>query len=863
MGTDLTGPSGSWLNNILARAGIKRPECSTLVTIGCTPTNGLFPTDRKWHLTPRADAHSAVRYCAEHHMWPAIKELNPTRIVALGEEALDALTPRKGILVWRGSVLPLKGDDTKLRVIPTLDPGYLMRDAKMVSAVVSDLRKPLTPTPEHYNLFATPQDLAEFQSRVFAFDFEWDHWNNITINGVSDRFYHALVGSWDGNVREWQRIFENATDLIGHNIIGADTKYFEKYGWNVRARMHDTMLKQHLVQPDFKHALGFVASIFTNKMFWKGKGKEQEDEDGNVVETKYQWRTWDQPDAIPRVLGGYGGCESADEAWRLYNARDTDGSYQCNVALDNLLRRYGLEHTYWNVSLPISYICRDISDAGVKISQSKVAEIRTELGVEIEQLESTLPEGLAPYDIPVNKSIPAPPNTYKPKVVKCKGSKKSGSNHDPVEIVFHTPGLALQCPRCAVERPCPKLAQVKKIKVPGVKRVKPWASSPQVMKYARAQGLKIPMNRKRGTEAADVNARKSWGRTHPEFHILDKIKDKSTLRNTFAKEAMAFVERLYFRLNPTGTNEGRMSSAGRTKGLDPNIQNQPKEIRKIYIPNQPDWCWGELDYASGENFLTAHIAQDTERLERLRQPGYSEHLELAKNIFNVPDLTKSPTHRVVVRRETWKGKVKSVVEIVTTGELLYAIGKVINHGGNYGMTYVKLGEELESNGFFFSERECKDFILARKALNPKTAIWQDATIEAAKRDGYLRNKFGRMRWFSTRDVATQSLAFLPASTLADIIIRAMIGHYPSRFPNECAALGLTVTGDLLTDWLLSIQVHDSLVLQGPAPLAMDQMSRTAAIMRQPWAELDGFSLDVECKVGAPGASWGELEKVKI
>jgi len=851
------------MNNLLARAGIKRTETATVSCVGCTPPDNLWPTDRKWKATPRSDAYSAVAYCREHHLLPAVAEAAPDKIITLGDAALEALTPRKAIMVWRGSPLPLRGDMSRTRVIPTLHPKQLMKDAKMVSCVITDLRKSLTPPPENYNLYATSSDLEHFTSTVFSFDFEWDANSEITINGVGDRFYHCLTADWKPYLPQWQAIFERATDLIGHNIISADTKYLDKMGWDIRARMHDTMLKQHLVQPDFKHALGVVASIFTNKVFWKGKGKEQEDEDGNVVETKYQWRTWDQPDAIPRDLGGYGGCVSADEAYRLYNARDVDGTFQCNEHLDQLLRQYNLVELYWNVSVPIAYICRDISDRGVRISQEKVREIRERLGQEIETLESTLPEGLAPYDLPITKSVPAPPDTYKAKSVKCRGSKATGGKHDPVEITFERPGPGIQCPHCGLEKACPKLSVVKKVKVPGVKRVRPWASSPQVMKYAKEQKLKIYVNRKRGTAAADVNARKAWGRTNPEFHILDTIKDKSTLRNTFAKEAMAFVERLYFRLNPTGTNEGRMSSAGRTKGLDPNIQNQPKEIRVIYVPDRSDYCWGELDFASGENFLTAHIANDQSRLARLRQPGYSEHLELAKTIFNVPDLTKSPHQRVVVRREVWKRGVCSVVEIVTTGEALYGTGKVINHGGNYGMTWVKLQEELEANGFFFDEAECKAFIAARKALNPDTARWQDETIERARKDGYLRNAFGRMRWFSTRDVATQSLAFLPASTLADIIIRCMIAHYPTRFAKECNALGLQVTGDLLPNWCIAIQVHDSLVNHGPHCTALGQMARTAAIMRQPWAELGGFSLDVECKIGAPGASWGELEKVKL
>lgn len=851
-GKPFVGGSGSFLNNLLARAGIKRETISVANSICCRPPNNVYPTDFKWHYTSRTDARAAVAYCQSHFLEPLVKSQEWEKIIAVGDQALQALTTRRGILVWRGSPLPTRWDNTQLKVIPTLHPAYLLRDMNMASVVVGDLRKKPIPVPENYNLYATPSNLKLFEATTVAFDFEWDRYENITICGVSGRFYEALTGSWDAsNKAEFRRIFENATDLIGHNIIGADTKYFTRMGWQITARMHDTMLKQHLLQPSMKHGLGFVGSVFTNKMFWKGKGHEQEDADGNIVETKYQWRTWNTPDAIPRELGGYGGCTSDDEAFRLYNARDTDGSFQINTHLDTLLAKWNLEHVYWNVAVPISYICRDISDAGIRIDTSKLKTIREELRTEIDTLEQTLPDGLSPFTMAVSKQIPAPPNTYKPKIVKCKGTKKAGTAHDPIEITVHSPGGTIQCPTCASELKQPKLVVVKKIKVAGTVLVRPYNSSPKVMAYARSVGLKIPMNRKRGTEAADVNARKGWGRTHPEFRILDKIKKLGTELNTFAKEEMENVDRLFFRLNPTGTSEGRFSSSGQRQGIDPNIQNQPISIRKIYVPYRPDYSFIELDYSSGENFLTAFLARDHARLGRLRTPGYSEHLDLARQIFDCPDLTKSQEDV----RDFWGQRL--------TGFQCYDIGKHANHGGNYGMTHIKLQEYMEMNGIFFSTKQCKDIIAVRKAMNPETARWQDETIERAKRDGYLRNVFGRIRWFSTRDIATKALAFLPASTLADIIIRAMIGHFPSRFQQEIVALGLTRVGDMCDNTAISAQIHDSLLIQGPTGTILEQAARSKAIMEQCWRELEGFNLSVEVKMGGPGVSWGELKGITI
>lgn len=843
-GKPFVGGSGAFLNNLLKRAGIERNDTTVANVICCRPPNNIFPLDFKWRGTSRQDAREGVEYCKRTFLEPLVKSRDWKKIIAVGDQPLTALTPRKGIMVWRGSPLPLKWDLTKPQVLPTLHPAYLLRDMKLTSCVITDLQKSLKPVPELYNLYATPNDLRAFRSAAFAFDFEWNRDGDITLCGLSEKFYHATVSGWYGDaIGEFRRIFEQATDLIGHNIIGADTRHFEKYGWAVTARLHDTMLKQHLVQPDFRHGLGFVASVFTNKVFWKGKGEEQEDADGNIIEVKEQWRTWDRADAIPRELGGYGGCTSADEAYRLYNARDTDSSFQINHHLDQLLKRYNLENVYWNVSLPIAFIVRDISDCGIAIDTSKVKQIRRELGDQIQQLEETLPEGLKPYDKPITRQIPAPKGTYKAKRLKCKGTKKAKTAHEEATWEVSTPG-ASACPTCGKVYSV-KLAEVKRVKVPSSKRIQPWNSSAQVLAYAKRKGIKEHINRKKGTATADVYARKIWGRQHTEFRIIDKLKDLGTERNNFAKAEMERVDRLYFNLLVHGTSEGRFSSSGRRPGVDPNIQNQPKSIRKIYIPDTPTDCFIELDYAGGENWLTAWLAQDKPRLERLRQPGYSEHLELAKLIFSLPAETSK------AQASDWQG------------QDLYDVAKHINHGSNYGMTHVKFKEYCEGEGLYFSEKECKAFIAKGKELNPGTSLWQAATIEAARRDGFLRNVFGRMRWFSTRDIATKSLAFLPASTLADIVIRAMIAHHPVRFAKECLALGLQRVGELLEGWRIAIQVHDSLVLHGPAHSALEQAARTKALMTQPWAELNGFSLNVETKVGAPGQPWGGIQTVHV
>ena len=833
-GKPFVGGAGSWLNSMLRSARISRPTLNIVNTIGCRPPNNVYPGSDKWTWTDRVTAYLGVQYCRQHHLEPALIQIQPTRIVALGDEALTSLTGRSGITLWRGSPLPLRGRATEgPRVVPTLHPAFLMRQAGLFSVAIRDLRRGLEVPPENYDLLPTLDTVRAFRSTTFAFDFEWEPGTgDITMCGLSDRAYHAICVPFEGDYRtELKRIFEAAEVIIGHNIVDADTAYFERLGWNVTAKLHDTMLAQHLVQPDYRHGLAFVASVFTNKVFWKGKGEEAEDEAGNILPTGAQWKTWDSPDAIPRQFGGYGGCVSSDEAWRLYNARDTDASLQAEAGIFDLLRRFGQEHVYWNVSLPGAHICRGINEKGLRIDHRRLADIRQTLESEIAETEKRLPEGLAPYEKPITKTIPAPAGTYRAKTLHCSGRKSDRSLHERVEWIVSQPG-PWGCPSCGREFNS-KLSIVKRIKVPDTKRIVPWNSASQIQSYATSKGCKIIPHVKTGNNSSDKRARKIWGREHTEFATVDSLKKLITQRNSFAKDGLLGIDWVKFRLSITGTSEGRVACRG-VYPANLNLQNQPKVIRKIFIPDQPGYGILSHDIVQGENMLTCWLAKDWDRWERLNTPGFDEHCHMATLFFNTSVGPDDPLRKP---------------------------GKVINHGRNYGLGERKTQDYLAAEGFYYSIADIREMMNIWKTENRRTAAWQQETIHLAERQSYLENPFCRRRWFSGRDFATKALAFLPASTLADMVLRMMIGHYTSRFGPEIMALQLQVTGDLLENWRMALQVHDDLVFIGPDETHIDMAHINRAIMCQPWKELDGFRFRVESKYST--VSWGDSKVLEI
>lgn len=776
---------------------------------------------------------------------PAIKKASKQKLIAIGGHALKALSDKDSITIWRGSPLPFVEEREKgPKVLPTLHPAALMRQAKLSSVVVGDLQKSLILPPENYNLYPTLEEVEEFRAKDFAFDLEWNtKTGDITICGLCDRHYRVLVVPFvEPFISVLRRKFENARSLIGHNIINADLPQLEKLGWNMeRAIIHDTMLKQHLVQPDYPHDLGFVASVFTNKVFWKGKGKE--DEDNGIEESNVQWKSWDKPYAIPREHGGYGGCRSSEEAYKLYNARDVDAEFQINTPLSRKLQQYKLDDTYWNVSRPIAYICRDLSNRGWKIDQQRLQTLRKGLDRDIKDLESSLPDGLRPYSILVGCNVKAPAGTYKPKIKKhkCKLTNTKTKLQTILEMEFKTPQTQL-CPNCGEKVLPPKMVEAKIIKSQREEVVIPYNSPQKIQDYAKTKSLAEVRDHKTGRITTGNKARKRWQADHQEFYALGELKKLVTLRDNFAKDKLLNEERMYFNLKVHGTAEGRLSSTGKREGIDLNIQNQPESFRKIYIPDEPGWAILNLDIVQGENWLTTWLAKDWVRWERLQDPHYDEHSDLASRIFNVT-ITK---------------------ELLKTDKYLKSlrqIGKKINHGRNYGMGVKKQLEELQSLGdenlSTYTQADVKEFIEIWKQLNTRTAAWQIETINLVKKQGYLENPFGRRRWFQSRDFATKALAFLPASTLADMVLRMMIAHYPYAYWNEgvIKKLALRETLDIIPRWRMVAQVHDSIVLMGPQEGTTLQEARSKRIMTQKWSQLDEFAFKVESKSSTE--SWGD------
>jgi uracil-DNA glycosylase family 4 len=561
-GTPLVGGSGRVMNMLWGKAGIKRESLTVLNCINCRPPNNVYPTDpaaRKYISAKDADA--AVQQCYRNHVEPVLNSRPWTRFDAIGEKSLRTLTGKTdGIMKWRGSPLKRIGQD-KETVIGIVHPAFLMRKQELIPIAISDLKKGTDVPPEYYNLRPTIEELQDFHADTLCFDIETNMGTGaITMVGFSVRPHHVIVVPYRGAyIGEIHRILGEASQLIGQNIIGFDIPVLKKNGVKFREDLQvwDTMLLHHLMQPDNKHDLEFISSVFTQKPAWKHLNNE------NMA---------------------------------LYCARDVDVTLQSFLQLKPLVQMYGMMDLYKYCQVPLTKICKLMSDAGVKRDGARLVELKEKFTKELAELEATLPEELRPYDKPTKKRVPAPAGTL-------------GKSGKPVKFIH----------------------------IPSSKRVVPWASPDVVSKYLY-ETLKLPEQYHPKTKelTSDKNAlERLFKKTQrPELDAIRKVRSLDEIITTFLKEDEDEVKQdgiVHSSFLPHGTNTGRLSSSG------PNMQNITPKAKYMYVPKHKGWCFVEADFSSLENTFAAYFANDEDRLRRMNTLGFNEHRWLANQIYGIPE----------------------------------------------------------------------------------------------------------------------------------------------------------------------------------------------------------------------------------
>ncbi len=217
--------------------------------------------------------------------------------------------------------------------------------------------------------------------------------------------------------------------------------------------------------------------------------------------------------------------------------------------------------------------------------------------------------------------------------------------------------------------------------------------------------------------------------------------------------------RIHTSFNQTVTATGRLSSS------NPNLQNIPirnedgKEIRKAFIPD--DGCeFFSADYSQIELRIMAHLSEDENMIEAFREEQ-DIHAATAAKIYkiNIDDVTREQRSKA----------------------------KTANFGIIYGISVFGLAERLN-----VERKEAKELIDGYFENYPKVKTYMDESIRSARDKGYIETIFKRKRYLpdiNSRNAIVRGYAERNAinapiqGSAADIIKVAMIKIY-KRFIDE-------------------------------------------------------------------------------
>ncbi|MFR2069009.1 MAG: DNA polymerase I [Bacteroides nordii] len=236
--------------------------------------------------------------------------------------------------------------------------------------------------------------------------------------------------------------------------------------------------------------------------------------------------------------------------------------------------------------------------------------------------------------------------------------------------------------------------------------------------------------------------------------------------------------RVHTSFNQTVTATGRLSSS------NPNLQNIPirdengKEIRKAFIPDEGALFFS-ADYSQIELRIMAHLSEDKNMIDAFLS-GYDIHAATAAKVYKTDIKEVNPD----MRRKA----------------------KTANFGIIYGISVFGLAERMNVD-----RKEAKELIDGYFETYPQVKAYMDKSIEVAREKGYVETIFHRKRFLPdinsrnavVRGYAERNAINAPIQGSAADIIKVAMARIYERFKRE----GLKAK--------MILQVHDELNFSVP------------------------------------------------
>ena len=723
-GRPFVGPAGRELMRQLMRVGIRRQDIYI--------TNVIKRKLQGNDIKPFYSNSSGTKPTEELQAWwdllnDELESLHPNVIVALGNDALLALTGESGIGKWRGSIVKSAGG---LKVVPTYHPSGVLQNWKVRPLVLADFRKAkresLFPwvNEEKWD-FLIPKSIEEIKeyfdqirkAGICAVDIETQWGSRIVCVGFSYKKNSAMCIPFFHPEAYWgyndKLLIENliqgilgdpSIKKVGQNFH-YDWSWFRRDGYVVKNFWFDTMVAQHVAWPELPKDLATLASLYTNHSYWKDEAKD------------------------------YNKIDDWDKLFR-YNCKDAAVTLELVIPLQIELRDLKDQFDFEMSLIPVFV---DNTLQGIRFDNEKRKEFLSIAKRELRKASKEL-DGLIPKNFGC---------------LKCKGTgkiRKRSAEKKSFIKTFKTKPDQTVWKFVMEEKTCPECKGTGNHLNAG---------SPVQVKNLIQNYLRIPRLPKLKTTDEDMLLKLQARHPNPIFEKLLRIRGLNNLIG-FLQVKIDSDGRIRTTL-VCNTETGRLSSSKSPWRTGRNLQNITSQnnsihksskivrIRELFVADEGMKLAGP-DYSKAEAYVMAFESGDEKYINALVNGDI--HRKNASVIFGVEEKAVTSDMR--------------------------QLGKRACHGINYMMGPLTLCDyiikEMGPN-FAITMAESKRFREAYLETYSGIRQFQERIQNQIETVRVLVNGFGRKRTFlgrPTGETIRKAVAFIPQSTVGDLTNRAVL-----------------------------------------------------------------------------------------
>jgi uracil-DNA glycosylase family 4 len=386
-GVVFSGAAGQLLNKCLERAGLSRDSLYVTNAVKCRP-----PENRK---PERIEAKT----CADNYLAAEIREIRPTHILLLGNEALQAVARKSGITKHRGVRLEVKALPRSTTVMAAFHPAYALRNPGVHPTLQEDIRRfaraikgefQVVPVQKKY--VATVKGVKHvinlLQSAppgtVVAYDVEnrfrpWDSDWSIQCIGVSldgkVSYVIPLYHPESPFAKKWLTVLAHLRQALTRKdlkLVGQNGKHDNVQLAGARIFIEhkfDIMLAAHLLDENRPKNLGFLSQTYLGADVYKG-----------MVELK--------PEKI---------LKEPIKKLCAYNGEDVGYTHQLYQKIrPELIEHPRLTRLFVKLMMPGSHVIQQVEMKGMHVDQERLFERIAILQKEIKIAKTEMNEHVSP-----------------------------------------------------------------------------------------------------------------------------------------------------------------------------------------------------------------------------------------------------------------------------------------------------------------------------------------------------------------------------------------------------------------------------------------------------------------------------------